>query len=174
LPWLTPLLARVLGPFSESPAILNPLRLALAFFLLIGPATAMGATLPLVVASLLRADPRFGRALGRLYGWNTLGAIVGASPGELVLFEAFGIRGTALVACAANAAAAAGALALSRREGEARAGPPPRSLPALPRAAWGILAGAFAAGFLLLALEVVWFRIALLYLPGDGLTFAAM
>src|SRR5262245_61184370 len=149
LPWLTPLLARVLGPFAESPAILNPLRLVTAFGLLLAPATAMGATLPLVVASLLRADPRFGRALGRLYGWNTLGAVVGALAGEVVLFEAFGIRGTALVACAANAAAAAGALALSRREGEAAGRLParcPRSRAAVaPDARKALLIRALAA-----------------------------
>ena len=174
LPWLTPLLARALGPFADAPALLNPLRLGLAFALLLAPATAMGATLPLVVAALHRADPHFGRVLGRLYGWNTLGAVVGALAGEAVLFERFGIRGTALVALATNAAAAAGAFALSSRGVEEPGAPAPRDLPALPRAAWGILAGTFVAGFTLLALEVVWFRIALLYLRGDGLTFATM
>src|SRR5262245_28033977 len=174
LPWLTPLLARALGPFAEAPALLNPLRLGLAFALLLAPATAMGATLPLVVAFLLRSDPRFGRALGRLYGWNTLGAVVGALAGEVTLVERFGIRGTALVALAMNAAAAAGAFALSRRGSLPQGTPAPGALPPLPRAAWGILAGAFGAGFALLGLEVVWYRIALLYLRGDGLTFATM
>jgi spermidine synthase len=175
LPWLTPLLARVLGPFVDAPAIVNPLRLFSAFALLLVPSTAMGATLPLVVGALHRADPHFGRVLGRLYGWNTLGAVLGALVGEAVLVERFGIRATALVALAANAIAAAGALALSWR-----AEPGPASvaatpiLPALPRAAWGVLLAAFGAGFALLGLEVVWFRIALLHVRAESLTFATM
>jgi spermidine synthase len=175
LPWLTPALSRVLGAFVDEPALVNLLRLAFAFTLLLGPATAMGATLPLVVGALTRSDPSFGRVLGRLYGWNTLGAVVGALAGEALLFERFGIRGTGWVALAANGAAAAGAFWLSRRvEASTSDAPAPRALPSLPRAAWGILAGAFAAGFVLLGLEVVWFRIALLYLRGDSLTFAMM
>jgi spermidine synthase len=175
LPALTPALARVLGLLVDEPALVNLLRLAFAFALLLAPATAMGATLPLVVASLSRSDPSFGRALGRLYGWNTLGAVLGALAGEALLFERFGIRGTGWLAFAANGVAAAGALLLSRRDEPAESAPPtPRALPMLPRAAWGILAGAFAAGFVLLALEVVWFRIALLYLRSDSLSFAMM
>jgi predicted membrane-bound spermidine synthase len=174
LPALTPLLARALGPLVDAPALLNPLRLALAFALLLAPATAMGATLPLMVRALHRHDARFGRVLGRLYGWNTLGAVVGALVGEALLVERLGIRGTGLVALAANAAAAAGALALARREEAVAAAREARALPALPRAAWGVLAGAFVAGFVLLALEVVWFRIALLHVRGDSLAFATM
>src|SRR5262245_2240034 len=134
----------------------------------------MWATLPLVVGALHRADPHFGRVLGRLYGWNTLGAVLGALAGEAWLFERFGIRGTAALAGAANAVAAAGALALARRAEEAAVrGAAPR-LPALPRAAWGVLLAAFAAGFALLGLEVIWFRIALLYVRAESLSFATM
>jgi spermidine synthase len=175
LPWLTPLLARALGPFVDAPAIVNPLRLVSAFALLLAPSTAMGATLPLVVGALHRADSHFGRVLGRLYGWNTLGAVLGALAGEAFLVERFGIRATALVAFAANALAAAGALALSRR---AEPGPTSAAakpvLPALPRAAWGVLLAAFGAGFALLGLEVVWFRIALLHVRAESLSFATM
>ena len=175
LPWLTPLLARVLGPFVDAPAVVNPLRLVSAFVLLLAPSTAMGATLPLVVGALHRADPHFGRVLGRLYGWNTLGAVLGALAGEALLVLRFGIRGTALVALGVNAVAAAGAAALSRRaESEAVAEARAPVLPALPRAAWGVLLAAFGAGFALLGLEVVWFRIALLHVRAESLSFATM
>ena len=36
------------------------------------PATAMGATLPVLVGILSSRDPNFGAVLGRVYGWNTL------------------------------------------------------------------------------------------------------
>jgi spermidine synthase len=173
LPGATPLLARALGPFVDAPTVANGLRLAAAFVLLLAPSTAMGATLPLVVGALHRADPHFGRVLGRLYGWNTLGAVAGALAGEAALFERFGIRGTAALACAANVLAAALAAALSRRA-EAAAPAEPAALPPLPRAAWGILVAAFGAGFALLGLEVVWFRIALLHVRSESLSFATM
>ena len=53
--------------------------------------------------------------LGRLYGWNTLGAVVGAVAGHAVLIERFGIRGAALAAALTNAALALAALGLARR-----------------------------------------------------------
>ena len=61
----------------DSPAVLNILRLAIAFVILMVPATAMGATLPVLVKALSRRDNNFGRVLGKLYGWNTLGATAG-------------------------------------------------------------------------------------------------
>ena len=81
-----------------------------AFLLFALPATAMGTTLPLLVEALAGGRPEFGRALGRLYGWNTLGAVAGALVGEMALIEALGVRGTALVAGLLNLSAAAGAL----------------------------------------------------------------
>lgn len=177
LPALTPLLAPLLRPFVDAPWILNPLRLAIAFALLIVPSTAMGATLPLLVAELFGRDPHFGRVLGRLYGWNTLGAVIGAVAGHALLIEWFGIRGTALVAALTNGVAAAAALGLSRSlqlerrptGGGSQARPPP-----LPARATALLAAAFVCGGILLALEVVWFRfLILLILPGS-FAFALM
>ncbi len=63
LVWLLPLLTRcltlVLGPFLEWPWILNPLRFLAGFLLLLLPATAMGATLPVLVKALRASDPSF-------------------------------------------------------------------------------------------------------------------
>ena len=53
------------------------LRLVMTMAALLVPATAMGTTLPLIVGELCRHTSRFGRVLGRLYGWNTLGAVIG-------------------------------------------------------------------------------------------------
>ena len=95
---LFPVLAGALAPWFrpliDHPWILNPLRLLIAFLLLLIPSTAMGITLPLLVRALSQrragsaelvdsrggpaGDAFFGRVLGRLYGWNTLGAIVAA------------------------------------------------------------------------------------------------
>ena len=153
---------------------LNAARLAIAFVLLVLPSSAMGATLPLLARSLTARDPNFGRVLGRLYGWNTLGAVVGALAGEVALIAWFGVRGTAVVAGAINLVAASGAMILDRR------------LPTLPgregspaatdgmRGGWRAPAATFLAGFLLLGLEVVWFRFLQLFIVATSLTFAVM
>jgi spermidine synthase len=159
----------------DAPLALAAARLAVAFLLMLAPAAAMGATLPLLARALGRLEPSLGRVLGALYGWNTLGAVAGAVAGEALLVGRLGIRGTALVAGALNVAAAAVALSLSRG-----LAPRPPSLatsggavPAL-RTPWRPLGAAFLCGATLLALEVVWFRFLSLFLVGTSLTFALM
>lgn len=175
LPRLTPLLAPAFRPFLSRPEALNALRLALAFALMLVPATAMGATLPVLVRALSARERDFGRALGRLYGWNTLGAVAGALAGEGVLIGRFGLRGTAVVAAILNGLAAAGAAAVSRRWGGlAAVDDGARTRPPLGPEARRLLAAAFLCGGILLALEVVWFRFLLLFVYGNSMTFATM
>ena len=50
------------------------------------------------------AADRFGVALGRLYGWNTLGAVVGVVAAELILVDRFGVAGAAWTAAVLNLA----------------------------------------------------------------------
>jgi len=172
--WLVPLYR----PFLDQPAILNPLRLGTAFVLLLLPATAMGATLPVLVRALLAKDPNFGSVLGRLYGWNTLGAVAGAVAAEGALLGWFGIRGTAYLAGGLDSIAVVFALILSSRFApgvenalaESVARPRTRIMPAARR----YLAAAFATGATLLAYEVVWFRFMHLFVHSGGLIFSLM
>ena len=171
-----PLVGNALAPLMGSlgGANLNALRVAVAFALLLVPSVAMGATLPLLAASLATHDENFGRVLGRLYGWNTLGAVVGTLAGDLVLIEALGVRGTALAAAGLNAVAAVGAALLSQR---LRAGAQPPEVPAgqpVGRYAWRLIAAAGLAGGLLLALEMVWFRFLIAFTPVTSWAFAVM
>lgn len=167
-------LAPLLRALAEQPLLLGALRFSLAFAMLLVPATAMGVTLPLMTRALTAAEPRFGTVLGALYGWNTAGAMAGVLLTEGVLLDAFGIRGTALAAGSCNLLAASLALALS-----ARAVPLASSdRNVLADVAWRRaapwLASAFLCGFAVLAYEVVWFRLLLLYVRGLGMTFALM
>jgi predicted membrane-bound spermidine synthase len=176
LPQLGPLLAPFLGPLLEQPALLNALRLGLAFTLLVVPATAMGATLPLLVQALEARTGSFGAALGRLYGWNTLGAMLGAVAGEAFLVAPLGVRGTALVAAGCNLVAGAGALAIGRSIAGAREQTreePPRGAVRDGRVRLA-LAAAFLAGLALLALEVVWFRFLHLFVRSSSLAFSLL
>jgi len=157
--------------------LLNASRLLLAFILLLVPSTAMGMTLPLLTQALSSTDPLFGRVLGRLYGWNTLGAVFGVLLSEFVLIEAVGVQATAGFAGFLNLSVAALAFRLSTRlqarrsAKEALAKPAPEESPCR---AWRYLAAAFVAGFCLLALEVVWFRFLLLFVTGHSTSFSLM
>jgi len=177
LPLLTPMLAPFLGPLQDDPRALNAVRTGTAFLLMLVPSAAMGATLPLLTRTLFARDPRFGSALGRLYGWNTLGAVVGALLAEALLIERLGIRGSAFAAGAANWLAAGLAIAVARsrmsEDMPTAAATRPEHTPLLGRS-WRTLAAAFAAGTSLLALEVVWFRFLLLTVTGTTLAFAVM
>ena len=116
--WLLPGLVSVLGPLFrsfESTFGVNALRLGAALLVLVVPSSAMGATLPLLARALSAADENFGRILGRLYGWNTLGAVSGVLAAEVLVVPALGVRGAALVAGALDLFAAATALWLARR-----------------------------------------------------------
>lgn len=175
LPRLTPAFVPMLRPLLDQPTALNALRCLIAFPLLLIPSTAMGATLPLLVGALCRNRHAFGPALGRLYGWNTLGAVVGAVAGECALFAWLGMRGAALAAAGLNGVAACLAWRLARRAEETvmPAEPPPAPVPwSTPLAA--LLLAAAVLGGTLLALEVVWFRVLLLFFPGSSLAFAIM
>jgi predicted membrane-bound spermidine synthase len=155
--------------------MVGPLRLAIAFGLMVVPTTAMGATLPILVRAIRPEESRYGRALGRLYGWNTLGAVGGVLAGEMVLTPSLGVVGTGLVAGSLNGIAALAALGLSGRQPRmplAAAGPRWGALPG--KRAGRLLAAAFLSGALLLGLELVWFRFLQLFVQGTSLAFCVM
>jgi spermidine synthase len=179
LVFLLPVFGVALAPWfrslMEQPWLLNPLRLFIAFLLLLIPSAAMGVTLPLLTKALIAADSNFGRVLGRLYGWNTLGAVMGAVVGEMYLIGALGIHGTAFTAGALNLMAAGVAAWVSTQSGypsPAGADSTRRMLHESTGVRW--LAAAFLSGFGLLALEVVWFRFLLLFVKGHTVAFALM
>lgn len=173
-----PLLTRVLAPLLAhlvgDAALLNTTRMTVAFALLLVPASAMGATLPVLAEAVGGGSPSFGRTLGQLYGWNTLGAVAGALAGEFMLIERFGVPGCGAVAAVLNLVAALGARRLAVRHER----PAPEShgaSVASPRyATLPLLAAAFCSGGILLALEVVWFRFLILFMNGTSAAFAMM
>lgn len=192
LPGLGATLAPWLRPLESTPLLLNATRLLLGFLLLLVPSTAMGTTLPLVTAALAARDPRYGVVLGRLYGWNTVGAVSGVLLCELVLLAVCGVRGTAWAAATLLVVLAAAARWLDANwtpavAPEARPSPVTvqapkpadattagRDLAGSPGAVGWWLAAACATGLALLALEVVWFRMLLLVVLGDSAAFSVM
>lgn len=179
LPVLAGVLAPMLGSLDAGAWWTSTLRLLLVFAFLMIPTTAMGATLPLLVKALCQTKMGFGKALGYLYGFNTLGAMVGAVVGELFLIEYLGIIGTGVSAALLNVTAAVLSLALLGRF------LPVRSLLAASDVAashkhpftWRtnmMLLAACLSGAALLGAEVIWFRfLRLFFLDTDG-TFVTM
>src|SRR6266480_1124466 len=90
--WLRPIWQML---WNFQPTLLA-LRFVLSFVILLIPTTAMGLTLPVLIEDPLLRRSDFGRAIGFLYGSNTLGAVVGALVGEVWLIGAFGLRGTSV------------------------------------------------------------------------------
>ncbi len=176
LPRLPNVLGPALGSLTDMPGLLNAVRLTIAFAILLTPATAMGATLPVLAQALSRQDPNFGANIGWLYGWNTLGAMLAAVSTELFLVPAFGILNSGLFALVFNLMAALIALRLSQTHETAPISGP--SMPDVPQvidvSSRRYLAVAFLSGALMLALEVVWFRFLLLTMDGTSLVFAIM
>ena len=91
--------------WNYQPTLLG-LRFVVSFLILLLPTTAMGLTLPVIIKDPALRETEFGRAIGFLYGSNTLGAMFGAILGEAYLIGAFGLYGTGLAAAAAICIAA--------------------------------------------------------------------
>ncbi len=163
--------------WNYQPALLG-LRFVVSFLILLGPTTAMGLTLPVVIEDLILQRTDYGRAIGFLYGSNTLGAVAGAIMGEGYLIASFGLRGTSLLAGLALCLAAAAALCLGRISRHAGEAIPEATFPldlhvSYPRP-WRLLFASFGTGCILLCLEVIWFRFLRLYVVSSPAAFAVM
>jgi len=178
-----PLLGEWLRPIFQTlwnhDSTLNALRLLLSFLILVVPTTAMGLTLPVLLSDPGLRQRNFARVVSFLYGCNTLGAVVGALVGEAYLIRLFGLRGTAFAAGGLNLVAALVALLLARSRSpidEKQTSEPhldaTRNNHAV--APWRMFLVSFGSGFVLLSLEVVWFRFLRLYVASSSTAFAVM
>jgi spermidine synthase len=177
-----PIIGELLRPLFQAlwshQTILLALRVLFSFVILLIPTTAMGLTLPVIMEDRQLASAHFGRAIGILYGFNTIGAVVGALIGELFLIKAFGLWGTSVCAAGLNVVAAIIALMLVRGNGKQTASPAEATrrfrFEFNYRPPWKLLIVSFGAGLLLLCLEVVWFRFLRLYIASSASAFSLM
>lgn len=77
-----------------------------SFLTLLAPTTAMGATLPIFTRAVVGSQLEVGALLSRIYGFNTLGACLGAALGGLLLLPSLGLRWSILVTALLNVAIA--------------------------------------------------------------------
>ena len=92
---------------SQSPSFVQVVQVLMSAFVLLGPALLIGATFPCAVAACASTTARAGADTGRLYGLNTLGAIVGTVLTGFLLVPALGVHGTILTGVVTNLALAA-------------------------------------------------------------------
>lgn len=159
--------------------------LVVAFVLLLVPASAMGATLPVLVAAQsdlqVRLTPQisFRVALGTLYAANTVGGLIGVLAAEFALVPTIGIAGSALIAGLLNVSAGAIALWVAgrvrpgRQTPESHVGVSLASDADKPVLLTPIVCAALA-GFAMLALEVIWFRFLSLFILTTTETISEM
>jgi predicted membrane-bound spermidine synthase len=187
LPELTRVLVPLTREFAGHPQFVSGIRGVAAFAVLMLPTTALGATLPVLVAALCRRDSQFGYVLGRLYGWNTLGAVTGVLASETLLVPRLGVAGTAWFAAILDLCGAGVVWLIATRaddrpapasttDAERLSGESERPRAARSRAATSVnvLALAFVSGLALMALEVIWFRFLSMFALNTTLTFSLM
>ena len=166
----------------QSTAAMTLARFVMSAMVLLPPTILMGTTLPLLVRSSLGRS-RLGARVGLLYGMNTAGAIAGTIAAGLWLIPNVGLRGSFRGAAVLNLAIGAAALALAWivgpvSHGAAGSEPVPEDdLPAngvTPRARQVVLLAFVVSGFASLALEVIWFRLLVLFVRPTVYTFSLM
>ncbi len=89
-------------------------KLGIAIVVMLPPCLLMGATFPAMVR-VASSDQALGATTGRIYGWNTVGSILGASLGGIFLLPTFHVRGSVVIAITLNFVAAGLALWAVRR-----------------------------------------------------------
>ena len=148
---------------SLSPVQVELIRFGLAFLALTPVTLLMGMSLPVLTRHLVRQNPDVGGRIARLYGLNTLGAVLGSVVSGYVLIELLGLRGTTLVAVALNICAGGGAILISRSFGRAEIEVAPKAerAPPLHGRQRLMLVVTFISGLVSLALEVLWTRMML-------------
>src|SRR2546427_565937 len=169
------LLYQAFGSTIQSVTTVVALRLGLAALVLLVRTPLMGGTLPVLTRAFMGEDrAALKHSLGRLYGLNTLGAVVGTALAGFFLIEWVGIRaslwGTALV----NLSIGVVALRLP----DPRAAAPPAdpggqleehdTAPLLPRVALVLLA---LTAFASLLDEIAWTRVLVMIVGGSTYAF---
>jgi len=91
--------------------------MTLAVLIMTPPALLMGAAFPMSVRAVLGSSEALGGPVGRIYGFNTAGSVLGAALAGFVLLPTLAIDGTVLLAALVNLAGAVLLLGWAFRKG---------------------------------------------------------
>ena len=162
----------------DSLALLTVARFVCSAAVLLVPTVLMGATLPVLShAALVRSASA--TRLATLYAVNTAGALAGALLTGYVFIGGLGIQRTFILAAAVNLLVAAGAWRLSRTSDAIAAppivtGPGTETISGRAVSATTVMWIMAVSGFAALALEIVWFRVLVQFLPATSYAFTTM
>ena len=165
----------------DSLAVITVIRFVVAFLVMIVPTSLMGATLPLVIKSAVAREDRIGGRIGLLYAINTTGAIVGALFAGFYLISEVGVELSFRLAAISNivigVVALAAASAMPAQPTRPVAVAPPETGPnSLVTAGQRqvVLWTFFVSGLMSLALEIIWFRMLVMFLRPTAYAFTIM
>ncbi|MGV8041867.1 MAG: fused MFS/spermidine synthase [Thermoanaerobaculaceae bacterium] len=161
---------------SRLPDPLAPVVPAVLSVLVLGPVVVLlGSTFPLMVAHVARGQGGAARHGGLVYGFNTLGAVLGTALAGFALLPALGIRRSLLVAAALDAIVGAACVWAGRRASDGTDTAAGRELaPGLPEGGTTAVRVALLGGAAALALEVAWFRALMLVFGSSVYALSAM
>ena len=178
---LTELWVSLHDSLPDSLAAITVIRFIVAFLVLIVPTSLMGATLPLVVKSAIAREDRVGGKIGLLYAINTTGAIVGALVAGFYFIAELGVERSFQIAAATNIAIGLVAVIASYMIPAPAPGTQAPYAPYAPYAPQApvserrlVLWVFFVSGILSLALEIIWFRMLVLFLRPTAYAFTIM
>ncbi len=97
-----PVYAALYAPLANWPWLLNFVRFCLGGLILLVPTTFMGATLPILVRYVTARGGALGQSVGRLYGINTFGAVLGTLAAGFWLIPTLGLLHTTWFAATLN------------------------------------------------------------------------
>jgi len=155
------------------------LRFGLAALVLLIPTTLMGGTLPVLTRALMGDDRGLLKpSLGRLYGLNTLGAMMGTALAGFFLIEFVGVRASLWVTALLNVAIGFAAIHLGRDqqqvvEAQSFHHPPPPLPSPSPSTALHNLALVLLGltAFASLLNEIAWTRVLVMIVGGSTYAF---
>lgn len=143
---------------------------ALSFLLMFIPAFCLGGTFPAVARTLLDDPRRPSATIGRLYGYNTLGAVIGAGSCAFLLVGTIGMTWTIVIAAVINLLLAAVTYHYSTRTDLVPL--PTSSVKNRGTTPGTFLSAALLTGFAGIGLEMFWIRILSSYLANTTYTFS--
>lgn len=172
-PWLYyDVIYRELLPLSASRGVI----FGIVFAGLLWPTFLMGCSLPFLSKAVVSQIAGSAKLIGWLYGLNTLGAGIGAFLGGWFLIGSLGFDRAIYLGAALNLIVAVGGLMLARGLDMQGSAPPTATARAGKIGSdgivwrWSLLV--FVSGFLIVALQIVWYRLIGVLLQSNGYSFS--
>jgi len=170
-PWLYyDVIYKGLLPLAESRGVI----FAVVFAGLLWPTFLMGCSLPFLSKAVVSQIAGSAQLIGRLYGLNTLGAGVGAFFGGWFLIGTVGFDKAVYLGAFLNLVVAVGGLTLARGldMGTGEATKKATTAETADGVVWRWSLLVFISGFLIVALQIVWYRLIGVLLQSNGYSFS--